>query len=163
MTLDERLDQIFLARDRDHMQPTLDALQAVYAERPENARVLYELGGAYDTAGDGETARAFYERAIDAGLDGDILRRCYLQYGSTLRNLGELERSAEVFAGARLEFPESAALATFEAITLHAAGRHDEAIASLLEAVADHAHSDDIDRYKPAIRGNAAYIRSLQE
>lgn len=161
MTLDQQLDEIFAARDRNDMAPTIAALVPIYEANPENARVLYEVGGAYDTNGDEELALTFYERAMDAGLEGDLLRRCYLQYGSTLRNLGALDRSIEVLARARKEFPDSAALTVWEAISLHADGRCDEAVASLLEVIADGISSPDIDRYKPAIRGNAEYIRSL--
>ena len=143
------------------MQPTIDALLPILAAHPDHARVLYEVGGAYDTAGNEATARGFYERALARGLDGDLLRRCYVQYGSTLRNLGELALSAQNFARARRDFPDSPSLAVFEAISLHAAGRLDEAVASLLEVIADHGDTPDIARYKPAIRGNAEYIRSL--
>lgn len=161
MTLDEELDRIFAARDRDNMQPTINALLPIHASHPENARVLYEVGGAYDTAGQEEAARGFYERALAAGLEGDMLRRCYVQYGSTLRNVGEFEKSREVFATARNLFPESPALGAFEAITLHAAGQPDAAVAALLDLLVEFVRTPDIDRYKPAISGNAAYIRSM--
>jgi tetratricopeptide (TPR) repeat protein len=162
MTFDDELDRIFAARDRDNMQPTIDALLPLYASHPKNARVLYEVGGSYDTAGQEETAQGFYERALTAGLEGDLLRRCYVQYGSTLRNVGEYEKSCEVFATARSTFPDSPALGAFEAITLHAAGQLDAAVASLLDLVVEFVLTPDIDRYKPAISGNAAYIRSLE-
>ena len=161
MTLDEKLDQIFDVRDRDDMQPTIDALLLILAEHPAVARVLYEVGGAYDTAGQELTARSFYEQSLQAGLSGDLLRRCYIQYGSTLRNLGQLARSDEVFQQARQDFPDSPSLAVFQAISLHASSRFDEAVGSLLEVVAEGVESPDIERYKPSIRGNAAYIRSL--
>lgn len=161
MTLDDELDLIFAARDRDNMQPTVDALLLLEASHSENARVLYELGGAYDTAGRETEARGLYEEALTAGLEGDLLRRCYVQYGSTLRNLGEYEKSQEVFAKGHRAFPASPALCAFEAITLHAAGKSDAAVALLLETVADFVGTPDIDRYKPALRGNAAYIRSV--
>ncbi|MDL9981568.1 tetratricopeptide repeat protein [Microbacterium sp. ASV49] len=161
MTLDQQLDEIFAARDRNDMGPTIAALVPIYEANPTNARVLYEVGGAYDTNGDEELALTFYERAMDAGLSGDLLRRCYLQYGSTLRNLGAYARSVDVLAQARREFPDSASLTVWEAISLHADGRSDEAVASLLEVIADGVDSADIDRYKPALRGNAKYIRSL--
>lgn len=161
MELDDELDRIFAARDRSNMQPTIDALLPLCMAHPGNARVLYEVGGAYDTAGQEDAARGFYESALATGLDGDLLRRCYLQYGSTLRNLGEYEKSREVFAVARTAFPGSPALGVFEAITLHAADRPDDAVATLLELVAEFVHSPDIERYKPAVRGNATHIRSL--
>lgn len=159
MTLEEELDQIFAARDRDNMQPTIDALLRILDSHPRNARALYEVGGAYDTGGHGETARSFYEEALAEGLDGDLLRRCYVQYGSTLRNLGEYERSREVFRAAREAFPDSPSLGVFEALTLQAAGEPNASVASLLDVIVAHVETPDIDRYKAAITANATAIR----
>ena len=64
------------------------------------------------------------------GIDGDVGRRCYLQYGSTLRNLGRLDESVTVFAQARSEFPDSVALGAFESLSLHAVGRFNTALES---------------------------------
>lgn len=143
------------------MAPTIAALLSLYERYPEHARVLYELGGAYDTAGEEATAAGFYERAMSRGLSGDALRRCFLQYGSTLRNLGRIDESLALFARARHEFPGSVSLGAFEALTLNAAGRAGIALASLLTLLADHVESDDLDRYKPALRGYAEYVASL--
>ena len=159
--LDAHLDNIFIARNRDNMGPTIDALLPLYDKHPQNPRVLYELGGAYDTAGEEATALGFYEQAMEKGLAGDIRRRCYLQYGSTLRNLGRIDESLRVFSRARAEFPESAALGVFESLTLHAAGHVNTALASLLNLLADHVDAPELDRYKPAMRGNAEYLASL--
>lgn len=73
--LDEELDRIFAARDRNSMQPTIDALLTILAEHPTDPRVLRKLGGAYDIADNGRTARSLYEQALQAGLTGDLLRR----------------------------------------------------------------------------------------
>ncbi|UJP11002.1 tetratricopeptide repeat protein [Microbacterium sp. KUDC0406] len=159
MSLDVELDRIVAARNRDDMQPTIDALLPYLETHPGAARVLYEVGGAYDTAGEEEIARGFYERALDAGLQGDVLRRCYLQYGSTLRNLGELERSLEVFDQGLRAFPGSPSLAVFRTLTLHAAGRADAAIAGLLEVIAEEASAPDLDRYRLAIRRQRGVYR----
>lgn len=160
-TLDAQLDGIFAARDRDDMRPTIDALVPLFEQHPENARVLYELGGAYDTAGEEATALGFYERSMERGLAGEFLCCCYLQCGSTLRNLGRIEESLRLFSRARAEFPDSVALAAFESLTLHAAGQSNTALASLLHLVADHVDAPELERYKPALRGNADYLASL--
>jgi hypothetical protein len=52
-------------------------------------------------------------------------------------------------------------LGVFEALTLHAAGRSNTALGSLLDLLADHVHSDELERYKPAMRGNAEFLSSL--
>src|SRR5512133_2226653 len=108
--LHAELDRIFATRDRNNMAPTIAALLPLYEQHPRDPRVLYEVGGAYDTAGEEATAVGFYERAMAEGLEGDIRRRCYLQFGSTLRNLGRLDESTTIFAQARREFPDSVAL-----------------------------------------------------
>ncbi|MBT2501320.1 tetratricopeptide repeat protein [Curtobacterium sp. ISL-83] len=159
--LDEELDRLFAARDRDDMAPTIAALQALYEEHPRDARVLYELAGAYDTAGREPTALEFYERAMREGLHGDLRRRCFLQYGSTLRNTGRIADSLAVFAEGRAAFPDSVALGAFEALSLQADGRATAAVASLLSLIADHVDSEDVNRYKPALRGNAEYLATL--
>jgi tetratricopeptide (TPR) repeat protein len=159
--LEKELDRIFAERDRDNMQPTIAALLPIYEQNPDNPRVLYELGGAYDTAGEEAAALGLYEKAMASGLDGDMRRRCYLQCGSTLRNLGRLDESIAAFARARAEFPKSVSLGAFESLTLHAAGKHNAALANLLSLLADHVESDELNRYKPAMRGNAEYLASL--
>jgi tetratricopeptide (TPR) repeat protein len=163
MPLDAELDRIVAARDRDDMQPTIDALLPILAAHPDEPRVLYEVGGAYDTAGEESTALGFYERAMAAGLRGDALRRCYLQYGSTLRNEGRLEDSLAVFDRARREFPDSVSLAIWVAFTLEAAGRPRAAMAALLDVIAEHVDAEELERYKPALRGNAEYLASLDD
>ena len=159
--LDDQLTALFDARDRDDMAPTIAALREVLAEHPEDARVLYEVGGAYDTAGDEQTAAGFYERALAADLAGDLLRKCLLQYGSTLRNLGRFDESLTVLDRALAEFPESESVRAWHALSLHAAGRSDAAVAALLELAADRIRTADLLRYEPALRGNAAFLRSL--
>lgn len=156
--LQARLRDIFDARDRGDMQPTIDAFLAVLAEHPDEPEVLYEVGGAYDTAGEEATAAGYYERAMAAGLSGDALRRCLLQYGSTLRNLGRLDESLAVLERARAEFPTSDSLKVWHATSLHEAGRHDAAFAIMLELVADRVRTDELVRYEAALRGNAAYL-----
>lgn len=79
VTLNEELDRIFAARDRRHMQATIDAPLRLYAAYPDNARVLYQLGIAYDTAGVETTAKMLHEKALVAGREGDLPRRCYVQ------------------------------------------------------------------------------------
>jgi tetratricopeptide (TPR) repeat protein len=158
--LEERLRAIFESRDRERMQPTIEAFLAVLAEHPDNAYVLYEVGGSYDTAGEEETALGYYERAIAQGLTGDTLRRCLLQYGSTFRQLGRHEESLAVLDRALALYPLSESVRMWHALSLHAAGRSDGAVAELMELAVDGIRTEDLLRYEAAIRGNAEYLRS---
>ncbi|WP_354003878.1 tetratricopeptide repeat protein [Arthrobacter sp. zg-Y877] len=159
--LEAELEALLSARNREDMAPTIAALLGVHRRYPDNARVLYEVGGAYDTAGEESTAAGFYERALARGLEGDVLRRCYLQYGSTLRILGRTEESLAVFARARQAFPGSVSLGAFEALTLHAAGKVNAALAGLLVLLAENVSAEELERYLPALHGNAGYLASL--
>ncbi|AFA73527.1 hypothetical protein GPOL_c24980 [Gordonia polyisoprenivorans VH2] len=151
----------FDQRDRANMQPTIAYFEDLLARHPGHAAVLYELAGSYDTAGDGVRAEALYREALAAGLSGDRLARCLLQYGSTLRNLGRLDESLAVFADACQRFPRSHALRVFHALSVHADGRAATSLAMVLELVADEMRDGDIPRYEAAIRGNAQYLRDL--
>jgi tetratricopeptide (TPR) repeat protein len=115
-------------------------------------------GGAYDTAGQEETARGYYERALALGLDGDVLRRCLCQYASTLRWLGELDESLAVLDRAREEFPDSDSVRVFRALTLNDAKRGDEAVAELLTVVTGHPEVTDLGRWATGLRGLARWL-----
>jgi tetratricopeptide (TPR) repeat protein len=140
------------------MGPTIRAHLALLREHPHNAVVLYEVGGSYDTAGEEQIAVGYYERAMEAGLTGDVLRRCLIQYGSTLRNLGRFSESIEVLQRARREYPESDSVRVFLALSQHAGGHADYAVAEFLELAVDRIRDGDLPRYG-AIRGLADWIR----
>ena len=156
--LQRELEEIFAARDREHMAPTIEAFLAVLERHPDDPDVLYEVGGAFDTDGQEQLAAGYYRRAIDAGLAGYRLRQCHLQYGSTLRNLGRFEESLAMLDEGLRRFPGSESLVAFRALTLLEAGRADAAVAELLVLLADRLRTDELLRYEPALRGNAAYL-----
>src|SRR4051794_19330638 len=50
-------------RDRTDMAPTIAYFEDLLARHPDHPVLVYEVGGAYDTAGDEKTAATHYERA----------------------------------------------------------------------------------------------------
>lgn len=163
VNLDLQIDQTFAARDRDNMQPTIDAFESLLSDHPGNARLLYEVGGSYDTAGDEQTAIGYYTQALAANLDGELRRRCLLQFASSLGNVGRFDASLAMFDKAIAEFPESPSLLVFKALSLHESGSPNAGFALLLTTIADHLKSPDISRYEAAIRGNAAHVQQLDD
>src|SRR2546430_3036614 len=137
--LAEAIQRGYDQRDRANMAPTIAYFQALLAEHPDHPVLVYEVGGAYDTAGQEETARGYYERALALGLDGDVLRRCLCQYASTLKWLGELDESLAVLDRARREFPDSHSLRVFRAPTLNDAPPPDQAGAPVAPLLTPHA------------------------
>jgi tetratricopeptide (TPR) repeat protein len=152
------IERGYAQRDRDNMGPTIAYFEALLAQHPDHPVLVYEVAGAYDTAGEEAVARQLYERAMDLGLDGDALRRCLCQYGSTLRWLGDHDKSLEVLDRARREFPDSDAVRVFRALTLSEAGRGDEAIGDLLAVITAHAEVTDLGRYAVGLRGLAQWL-----
>lgn len=145
-------------RDRSDMAPTIAYFAELLRQHPDHPVLTYELAGAYDTAGDEARARGLYERALELGLEGESLRRCLCQYGSTLRWLGELDESLAVLERARTEFPGSESVRVFLALTLNDLGRRDEAVGMLLGIVAEHGDVTDLGRYAAGLSGLARWL-----
>jgi tetratricopeptide (TPR) repeat protein len=146
-------------RDRANMAPTIAYFEELLSRHPGHPVLTYEVAGAYDTAGEEEKARRMYERALEIGLEGEPLRRCLCQYGSTLRWLGRLEESLGVLDRARREFPDSESVRVFRALTLNDARRADEAVGELLGIVAEHGEVTDLGRYAAGLVGLAEWLR----
>lgn len=145
-------------RDRANMAPTIAYFESLLAEHPDHPVLVYEVAGAYDTAGEEAKARQLYERALGLGLEGDVLRRCLCQYGSTLRWLGEYDKSLAVLDRARAEFPGSDAVRVFRALTLNDAGLGDEATGELLTVITAHPEVTDLGRWTDGLRGLAGWL-----
>src|SRR5215475_9951322 len=111
--LEEAIRVGYERRDRADMAPTIAYFESLLAAHPDHPVLVYEVGGAYDTAGQEATALGYYERALALGLGGDVLRRCLCQYGSTLRWLGRYDESLAALDRARTEFPGSDAVRVF--------------------------------------------------
>lgn len=160
--LDDAIGRGLAGRDRANMGPTIGYFRQLLAQHPGHPLVLFELAGAHDAAGQELEAVGHYEQALTAGLDGDVLRRCLLQYGSTLRILQRHDQSLAALLRARQLFPESDSVRLFLALSLHAAGNSDRAVAELLELAADRILTDEVQRYQAALRGNADHLREQQ-
>ena len=132
--------------------------EKLLAAHPDHPVLVYEVAGAYDTAGQEATAREYYERALRLGLSGNPLRMCLCQYGSTLRWLDRYDESLAVLDRARREFPGSDAVRVFRALTLNEAGRADEAVAELMTVITTHADATDLGRYAGGLKGLAQWL-----
>ncbi|WP_456844444.1 tetratricopeptide repeat protein [Cellulomonas sp. P5_C6] len=156
--LQQAIDLGYARRDRDDMAPTIAYFERLLGEDPDHPVLVFEVAGAYDTAGREDDAVAMYERALGLGLDGDVLRRCLCQYGSTLRWLGRLDESIAVLEGARAQFPMSESVRVFLALSLADSGRTDSAVSQLLTVITDHADVTDLGRYAQGLGGLATWL-----
>jgi Flp pilus assembly protein TadD len=109
--------------------------EALANRYPDDARVLAELAYACDFAGREEQAVAPYRRALEMGLPEEMLPGHLLGFGSTLRNVGQIEESVRVLREAVASFPDRADLKVFLALSLSSAGEPAEALVTLLDLI----------------------------
>jgi len=114
-------------------------------------RLAYEA----DSAGREEEALAHYRRAFELGVPDEELAGASLGFGSTLRNVGNLDESVRVLGEAVERFPEHRALRVFLAYSLWSAGRQADAMRSLVAALYVGAPAGELVRYRRAIEGYA--------
>jgi tetratricopeptide (TPR) repeat protein len=128
------------------------------AQYPDHAIVQYELGGAYDYAGQEAEAIPYYERAHALGLPDELKPRLALQWGSTLRNLARHEEAIAILKKACEDFPTHTALRAFYALALVSSGQAEKAVVVALEACL--MTPESLDRYQRAL---GAYVAELRD
>lgn len=134
--------------------------QDVVAAFPEDPRAHFVLGGAHDAQGREHDAVACYRKALALGLSGEVLPGFYVQYGSTLRNVGEADEAVRVLTEGSQRFPDLLSIRAFLSLALLSAGRADDAVATALDALLRGRGAEpDLERYGRSLR---AYIRDLQ-
>src|SRR3954470_20276560 len=112
----------------------------------------------HDSAGREEEAIVEYRAAFEAGVPDDDLLGAMLGFGSTLRNVGELDESERVLREAVTRFPDHAALRFFLALTRWEAGAAADSFRELVEALF-RADAPGMRRYERAIRGYTGDLR----
>ena len=120
-----------------------------------DARAELERAYEHDSAGREHDAVAHYRRAFELGVPEEELTGALVGFGSTLRNVGELEESVRVLTDAVQRFPEHAALRVFLAYALWSADRPADAMRSLVDALYVGEPRPELQRYERAIRGYA--------
>lgn len=122
------------------------------ADYPDDPRSYYEYGGAFDSAGREHEALPLYQQALDKGLSGDYLPKLYLQWASTLRNVGQITEAISMLEMACGQYPERPSLKFFLALALESAGREHDALTILFELAIAHVDTADMKRYARSIR-----------
>jgi len=152
------LDAIVGARAHGQLREVLPRLQSLDARHPNVAEIAYQLAWTCDVLGREAEALPYYEKAVALGLPKNELAGALLGLGSTLRHLGQLERSASVLQSARLQFPDNREFDAFLALTLQAAGQGGEALRVALTALCDTSEDQGIRAYQRAIRHAASKL-----
>ena len=152
------LTTIIGARHGGQVKQVLQRLQELDRRCPNVAEINYQLAWTCDVLGRETEALPYYEKAVALGLPENELSGALLGLGSTLRNLGQPERSAEVLRSGRAQFPDNREFDVFLALTLHELGRHGEALQLVLEALCDTTEDPGLTAYQRALRHYAGKL-----
>lgn len=134
----------------------LERIDALVAERPDtDAEAAFEAASVRDSVGMETDAAVWYQKALDLGLDGDNRSRTFIQYASTLRNLGRYDEALELLGRLEPENELADAAAATRALVLVSMGRAVEGAGIAIAALAPH-----LPRYQ---RSMANYAKELIE
>lgn len=146
--LDGLIEQGKLLSKAGHEAEAIAFFENLTRDFPDNPLPHYELACAFDYAGREEEAAPHYQTAIELGVSGENLKGTYLGYGSTLRNLGRFDHSVEILTKGCAVFPDYIPMRAFLALSLHSAGKSQQAVVELLESLLTY----DMDGYERALR-----------
>jgi tetratricopeptide (TPR) repeat protein len=132
----------------------LKRIDALVAERPsDDPEAAFEAASARDSTGLEAQAAVEYQRALDLGLGEPNLGRTYVQYGSTLRNLGRFDEALALLDRVDPESELADAAAATRALVLVSMGRPIEGAAVAIAALAPH-----LPRYQRSMKNYAAAL-----
>ena len=154
----EELDAIVGARAHGQAREILPRLKSLDESHPNVAEINFQLAWSCDVLGRAKDALPCYEKAVALGLRPNELSGALLGLGSTLRTLGQLDRSAEVLRSGKTQFPENHEFDVFLALTFHQQGKHTAAMQLVLETLCDTTEDPGLTAYQRAIRHAASQM-----
>jgi tetratricopeptide (TPR) repeat protein len=131
-------------------------IDALVAERPpDDAEAAFEAASVRDSIGREADAAVEYQRALDLGLGDPNRGRTFIQYASTLRNLGRYDEALELLDRLEPDNELADAASAVRALVLVNAGRAAEGAGVAIAALSKH-----LPRYQ---RSMANYAQDLIE
>jgi cyanophycin synthetase len=135
------------------------SVEQLAAEHPGDPRLVFEHASALDAADDPAGALPIYQAALAGDLREPQRHRAQIQAASTLRLLGDHHRALQLLEEVSVTYPGNVAAAAFRALVLADAGRSDEAVADLVDALVDHVADDDVTAYRRSLHRYAGELR----
>jgi len=146
------LDAITGARHGGQTDGILDQIQGLTTQYPHVAEIAYQLAWTLDSLGREAEALPHYERAILLGLPPNEQSGALIGMGSTLRNLGNLDRAEAVLTSGQTQFPDQPEFAAFLALVHHDQGKHTAALQLAMETLLNTSEDPGITAYQRALR-----------
>ncbi len=155
MDKEKTLNRAKELRQEDELELSQELLLELLDEFPDDPQVLFEVGGAYDVLDEARVAISYYQRAVDAGLDGDYLQECLTCLGLCQRGVGDFETAIATLQKAVDANPDDNSSRVFLALAYYSDGQDDEAVRLLLDLLINttedeniRAYADTLDYYK---------------
>ena len=158
MEWEQRLAALWATIDEQSEEEFLGKMERLVAELPADDAVgIFERAASLDSTGHSDRAVPLYRRALALGLPGIRRRRAVIQLASSLRNLGQAEKSVTLLRAEREVASDELddAVSAVLALALVDTGREREAVSVAVAALAPH-----LPRYQ---RSMANYARLLLE
>ena len=130
---------------------TMDFLNDVLNDQPNDPLVHYQIAWTHDALGKESDAAPAYEKAISLGLSGENLEGAYLGLGSTYRCLGDYKNSERVLKKGISLFPENGALKVFYALTQFNLKNYSAAMDLVLKELIRTSADEKIKSYRRAL------------
>ena len=147
----EGLSKAISLRTEGKGDEALGLLRTILWNSPENPHVNYQMACTLDSLGKEREAIAYYEIAIERGLDGEGLRGALLGLGSSYRAIGEYEMSKQALQRGREAFDAAREFDVFLAMALYNTNQCAEAMSLLLRVVAETSDDPGVASYRRAI------------
>lgn len=138
-------------RTEGSFEKTMEHLQQVLTEQPNNAAVHLQIAWTHDALGKENDAVPSYEKAIDLGLQGEDLKDAFLGLGSTYRCLGEYQKSKNIFEKALVAFPKFRPFRVFLSLTLYNLGEHSKSMEFMIKELVETTSDTSIRDYERAL------------
>ena len=154
--LQQKLASAIKLRESEKHEEARQLLLELHTKFPEDPQVNYgsllPCAWIHDLLGLEREAIPFYEKAIQAGLNGDDLKSALLGMGSTYRCIGEYQSSIDTLQHTLTLIPDSHEFKVFLGMAYYNIGEFSKAMELLLNNLADTSNDEGILRYQPAIR-----------
>ncbi|MFA5265774.1 MAG: tetratricopeptide repeat protein [Opitutaceae bacterium] len=152
------LDAIVGARHGGAGDTILSRLQDLDRRHPNVAEIAYQVAWSKDVMGNHAEAVPCYEKAISLGLPPNDHAGALIGLSACLLLTGNAAKAEEVLASGRALFPENREFEAFQALALHAKGKHAEALEILLVVLAETSVDRGIAAYQRTLRHVAARV-----
>ena len=155
---EERIAELWASIDDHSEDEFLARMEELAGELAADSGVAaFERASAFDSTGHPDLAVPLYREALERGLQGERRRRAMIQMASSLRNLGQADKSLELLTTEQNAGSDSLddAVSAFLALALVDVGREREAVSLALTALSRH-----LPRYQ---RSLANYARQISE